>query len=151
MPELSCYRSQQKVCHPRGFFLSNFSFSETAQFSLDDEDLTRNVDSQQREVLLGNGLRASTAASSFNSRLNPEATTQRFPSWRDKLPSNKEASRLTDEIELDDADSGSDDLDLLPPFSNSGTSTTTKNAQRKLQKVFKCCSPHFVAPKCTIM
>uniref|UniRef100_A0AC34FI20 Uncharacterized protein n=1 Tax=Panagrolaimus sp. ES5 TaxID=591445 RepID=A0AC34FI20_9BILA len=131
------------------------SLEESAQFSLeDDEELLRHEnDKQQRQGLLNNpsSMLTTTASSSLSSSTS---TTQRFPSWRDKSQTaqREAASRLTDEIELDDADSGSDDLELLPPFtSTNGTSTATKNAKRKLHKIFRCCSPHFVAPKCSIM
>jgi hypothetical protein len=58
-------------------------------------------------------------------------------------------SRLTDEVELD-GDSGSDDLDLLPPLP---TGTKTNERRRRLEKLLKCCSPYWVRPrsKCTIM
>lgn len=128
---------------------------ESAQFSLEDDDeLRHESDRQQRQGLLNTPSTLAAASTSLSSS-SSTSTTQRFPSWRDKSQTaqREAASRLTDEIELDDADSGSDDLELLPPFTstNNSTSTATKNAKRKLHKIFRCCSPHFVAPKCSIM
>uniref|UniRef100_A0A7E4V0E1 Uncharacterized protein n=1 Tax=Panagrellus redivivus TaxID=6233 RepID=A0A7E4V0E1_PANRE len=154
-----------------------FTAEESHQFSLDDEpnDPTATEHQQQRQNLLGNGAHhashnppklngttINTAPSNTSTTHNQSTNQTRFPTWRNtsKFSTNNidtgEASRLTDEIELDDADSGSDDLDLLPPFTHangntSNSSTATKTVKRKLYKVFRCCSPHFVRPSCSIM
>uniref|UniRef100_A0AC35FP44 Uncharacterized protein n=1 Tax=Panagrolaimus sp. PS1159 TaxID=55785 RepID=A0AC35FP44_9BILA len=97
-----------------------------------------------------------TANPSANDHLLPlslEESAQFSLEDDDELRHESDRQQRQDEIELDDADSGSDDLELLPPFTstNNSTSTATKNAKRKLHKIFRCCSPHFVAPKCSIM
>uniref|UniRef100_A0A1I7T4E7 Uncharacterized protein n=1 Tax=Caenorhabditis tropicalis TaxID=1561998 RepID=A0A1I7T4E7_9PELO len=60
---------------------------------------------------------------------------------------SKERCRLRDSFDLDNDDSLSDDLDLLPPIP--GAPNTNSNWFSKLHR-FNCCNPR-IPSKCTIM
>uniref|UniRef100_A0A914CFI4 Uncharacterized protein n=1 Tax=Acrobeloides nanus TaxID=290746 RepID=A0A914CFI4_9BILA len=127
-----------------------FSVEENIQFSLDDEEEAKPTTSDARHGLL-NG--EPTRIMPNTARTAPPNENHRHPTWRvsdsnkNKASENRDDIRLTDEIELD-GDSGSDDLDLLPPLPSKHS---TSKIQRRIQKIFVCCPPRFAQPKCTIM
>jgi hypothetical protein len=149
---LFTFYSQMRAANLSARF-SPFTIDECAQFSLENDDnlmpptSAGREDAQREQLLAASRIRLGPTATNGVQRTHGD--NNRTPNgWRDKGPdeNNREASRLTDEIELD-GDSASDDLDLLPPLNP----TTATGRRRKLQKLMRCCAPQWVPPRCAIM
>ncbi|KAI6203078.1 hypothetical protein M3Y94_00515100 [Aphelenchoides besseyi] len=132
----------------------SYVVKECAQFSLEDDDDTTHLNTSSNARNDAENEPLTTQSGQTNgAAFNPPrfAENNRTPAnWSQEVRSSREASRLTDEIDLDgDRDSHSDDdLDLLPSLP-----TNTKNSERKhrVQKFFLCLNPYFVRPRCTIL
>lgn len=136
---------------------ASFTLEECSQFSLDDEDehlaqsSTKRKRGDKDEIEpLTTDRRPSTSQNNSNGQQRLNDNNRTPSSWTQEVKRNsREASRLTDEIELD-GNSDSDDLDLLPPLPTNASKANER--KRKLKRLLQCCSPYYyVRPKCVIM
>ncbi|KAI6182596.1 hypothetical protein M3Y97_00397600 [Aphelenchoides bicaudatus] len=130
---------------------ASFTLEECSQFSLDDDDehQTRATNRQKHgdkgEIEPLTDRRQSSSNQTSTNGLQRNNDNKRTPRTQENKRNGREASRLTDEVELDDGNSDSDDLDLLPPLPTSTSKTNER--KRKLKRLVQCCSPYYVPAK----